>query len=380
VFSRILFKSIRGRDSRQWVAFFAVVIAASVAAALLTIRADTGAKINVELRAYGANLVLTPATEREQQTFSVAEMMQLPWPASRDTLRGLVPVLYGVMSPVENSNAASQRAVVALGTEVAAMRQVNSFWNIAPPVTELHENEILLGQAAARKLKLAIGQSLPWRAAVTGDTASFRIAGIVSTGENEDDQIILNLATLQKMLRLPDRATLALASVQGGPAVVEKLVADISRRTEEIQARPIRKIAGSEAHILRILTLLMSIVTAFTVVVATLCLGATMTALIVERQKEVGIMKAIGAENRHVARLVVAELTLLGLGGGLVGYWVGFFFAGIISKNVFTTYAALRLEILPMVLILALGISLAAAIFPLRRALQIEPVIVLRGE
>jgi len=380
MFARILLKSFRGRDSRQWVAFLAVVIAASVAATLLTIRADAGAKINVELRAYGANLVLTPATEREQQTFSVNEMMQLPWPISRDTLRGLVPVLYGVMSPVENSNVSTSRAVVALGTDLAAMRQVNSFWNIAPPVNELHENEILLGQAAARKLKLATGQPVQWRAAATGDTAGFRIVGIVSTGENEDDQIILNLATLQKMLRQPDRATLALVSVQGGPAVVEKLVADISRHTAEIQARPIRKIAGSEAHILRILTLLMSIVTAFTVVVATLCLGATMTALIVERQQEVGIMKAIGAENRHVARLVAAELTLLGLGGGLVGYWVGFFFAGVISKNVFNTYASLRLEILPMVLILALGISLAAAIFPLRRALRIEPIIVLRGE
>jgi len=380
VFNRILFKSLRGRDSRQLAAFFSVVIAASVAATLLTIRADTGAKINVELRAYGANLVLTPAAESEKQTLSVSATMQLPWPALRDTLRGLAPVLYGVMAPVENSNAATLRAIVALGTNLEAMRQVNSFWSITPPVTELHENEILVGQAAARKLNLSTGQSLSWRAAATGDTAGFRIAGIVSTGENEDDQIILNLTTLQKMLRQPDRATLALASVQGGPAVVEKLVADISGHTAEIQARPIRKIAGSEAHILRILTLLMSIVTAFTVVVATLCLGATMTALIVERQKEVGIMKAIGAENRHVARLVAAELTLLGLAGGLVGYWVGFFFAGVISKNVFNTYASLRLEILPMVLILSLGISLVAAIFPLRRALQIAPIIVLRGE
>jgi putative ABC transport system permease protein len=124
----------------------------------------------------------------------------------------------------------------------------------------------------------------------------------------------------------------------------------------------------------------MSIVTAFTVIVATLCLGATMTALIVERQQEVGIMKAIGAENRHVGRLVTAELVLLGLSGGLVGYWIGIVFAEVISKNVFDTYATLRLEILPIVLILSLGISLVAAIFPLRRALQIEPTVALRGE
>lgn len=378
MFSRILLKSLRGRDSRQWVAFLAVVIATSVAATLLTIRADTGAKINSELRAFGANLILTPATARDSQTFSVRALRQLPWPVSTDTLRGLAPVLYGVLHHVGRDD--STRPLVALGTDFTAMRQVNSFWNITPPVRHLSENEILLGQAAARKLNLAAGQITPWRAAVTGDTASLRLAGIVSTGENEDDQIILNLNTLQKLLRQPDQATLALASVQGGPAVVEALVTALSRHPEEIQAQPIRKIAGSEAHILKILTLLMSIVSAFTVIVATLCLGTTMTALIVERQQEVGVMKALGAENRHVARLIAAELALLGLGGGLVGYWVGFLFAGVISKNVFNTYASLRLEILPLVLILALGISLVAAIFPLRRALLIEPTVALRGE
>jgi putative ABC transport system permease protein len=169
-------------------------------------------------------------------------------------------------------------------------------------------------------------------------------------------------------------------SVQGGPAVVEKLAADISKNLIGLKAKLLRKIAASEAHILQILTLLMTIVTAFTVIVATLCLGATMTALIVERQQEVGIMKALGAENRHVGRLVAAELTLLGLSGGVVGYWLGIIFAEVISKNVFNTYAALRLEILPIVLVLSSGISLVAAIFPLRRALQVEPTVALRGE
>jgi len=374
--TRILLKSFRGRDSRLLVAFFSVVIATSVAATLLTIRADTGAKISVELRAYGANLVLAPAAAGEQKKISLAGIWQYPWPASRDTIRGLAPVLYGVVQLVENSNT----PVVALGADLAEMQKVNSFWEIIPPPTELHDDEMLVGQAAARKFNLPPGRNVSLRAVATGDTASFRVVGIVTTGENEDDQIILSLKKLQQLVRAPNQATLILLSVQGGPAVVEKLVADLNTKLPQIQAKPLRKIAESETHVLKILTLLMSVVTAFTVIVATLCLGATMTALIVERQQEVGIMKAIGAENRHVARLIAAELALLGLGGGLVGYWVGFLFAGVISKNVFNTYASLRLEILPLVLMLALGISLVAAIFPLRRALQVEPTVALRGE
>lgn len=380
VFARILIKSFRGRDSRLFVAFLAVVIATAVSAALLTIHADTGAKINVELRAYGANLMLVPKESGENRTISVSAVTQYRWPASGDTVRELAPVLYGIVNFFEESSLKNALPVVALGTDLAAMKKVNSYWEIAPPLTRLRDEEILAGQAAVRKLGLVAGQWVRLRAPATGVAASFHLAGIVRTGENEDDQFILSLSALQRLLALPDRATLALASIQGGAAVVEKLAADISQTLPGINAKPIRKIAASEAHVLQTVTLLMTIVAAFTVIVATLCLGTTMTALIVEREQEVGIMKAIGAENHHVARLVAAELALLGLSGGLVGYWAGVLFAQIICKNVFGAYASLRLEILPAVLLLAVGISLAAAIFPLRRALHIEPTVALRGE
>ncbi len=380
MFTRILLKSFRGRDSRLFVAFLAVVIATAVSAALLTIRADTGAKINVELRAYGANLALVPKESGENRTLSVSAVTQYRWPASSDTVRGLAPVLYDIINFVADSSLKNAPPVVALGTDLAAMKKVNSYWKIEPPLARLLDEEILAGQAVTRKLGLIVGQPVRLYTPTTGISASFRLAGIVHTGENEDDQVILSLSTLQRLLALPDRATLTLASIQGGAAVVEKLAADISQALPEINAKPIRKIAASESHVLQTVTLLMTIVAAFTMIVATLCLGTTMTALIVEREQEVGIMKAIGAENRHVTQFVTAELALLGLSGGLVGYWAGVFFAQVISKNVFDTYASLRLEILPVVLLLALGISLAAAIFPLRRALQIEPTIALRGE
>jgi putative ABC transport system permease protein len=380
VFARILLKSFRGRDSRLYVALLAVVIATSVAAALLTIRADTGAKLNVELRAFGANLALLPAGNKNDNTISVSEIMQHRWPVAGDTVCGPAPVLYGIVNLIADSLPSPAPAMVALGTDLSVMQKVNSYWEIQPPRLQLHDDEILAGVAVARKLGLPIGQSIALRATATGVAERFRLAGIVRTGENEDDQIIFSLNTLQRMMAKPDRATLALAGIQGGAAVVEKLAVEISQQLPEIQAKPIRKIAESESHIFQTITLLMTIVAVFTVIVATLCLGTTMTALIVERQQEVGIMKAIGAENRHVGKLVAAELAVIGLAGGFAGYWVGILFAEVISKNVFDAYASLRLEILPAVLILALGISLAAAIFPLRRALQIEPAIALRGE
>ncbi|MGH7597036.1 MAG: ABC transporter permease, partial [bacterium] len=216
MFARILLKSFRGRDSRLFAAFLAVVIATAVSAALLTIRADTGAKINVELRAYGANLALAPKESGENRTISVSAVTRYRWPASGDTVRGLAPVLYGIVKFAADASLKNATPVVALGTDLAAMKKVNSYWEIEPLLTGLHDEEILAGQAVARKLGLTVGQSVTLHAPTTGITASFRLAGIVRTGENEDDQFILSLSALQRLLALPDRATLALASIQGG--------------------------------------------------------------------------------------------------------------------------------------------------------------------
>jgi putative ABC transport system permease protein len=350
-----------------------------VAAALLAISADIGKKINVELRAYGANLIIVPDDIEASHTLSVDRLGQYSWPAD-DTLRGLAPVLYGIVRLVTDSASFESTPVLAMGADLASIKNVNPFWEIKPSLVRLSENEFLIGQAVARKLGLTINQTINLQANTTSASDTYRIAGIVSTGEREDDQFILPLTAMQKLFALPKQASLALASIQGGPAVVEKIAAEISQRLPGIKAKPLRKIAESEGQVLRTITFLMTIVTAFTVVIATLCLGTTMTALIVERQQEVGIMKAIGAENRHVAKLVVAELGLIGLSGGLAGYGIGILLAQVISKNVFETYVSLQLEVLPAVLVLAFGITIVAVTFPLRRAVQVAPAKVLHGE
>ncbi|MGH7456406.1 MAG: ABC transporter permease, partial [bacterium] len=170
MFARILLKSFRGRDSRLFAAFLAVVIATAVSAALLTIRADTGAKINVELRAYGANLALAPKESGENRTISVSEVAQYRWPALSDTVRGLAPVLYGIVNFFADASFKNPQPVVVLGTDLAAMKKVNSYWEIEPPPARPGDEEIFAGQAIARKLGLIVGQPVKLRAPSTSIT------------------------------------------------------------------------------------------------------------------------------------------------------------------------------------------------------------------
>ena len=105
-----------------------------------------------------------------------------------------------------------------------------------------------------------------------------------------------------------------------------------------------------------------------------------MTASVAERRKEIGLMKSIGAENRSIASLFLAEATLIGLIGGITGYGVGIVLAQFIGLSVFSTTIPLKWEVLAVVIPIAIGVSLLASALPVRRATAVEPAIVLRGE
>jgi putative ABC transport system permease protein len=105
-----------------------------------------------------------------------------------------------------------------------------------------------------------------------------------------------------------------------------------------------------------------------------------MTTSVIERRKEIGLMKSVGAENKRIGALFISEAAIIGIIGGVLGFIVGIFLAQFIGLSVFNTYINPRLEILPIAIVVSIGVSLLASAIPVRRAVTVEPAIVLRGE
>jgi len=101
---------------------------------------------------------------------------------------------------------------------------------------------------------------------------------------------------------------------------------------------------------------------------------------VMERRKEIGLMKAIGAENTKIASIFLVESTITGAAGGLLGYLLGNILAQYIARSVFSTPIPPALIVLPVTLGISLFITVLASALPVRRAIQIEPAIVLKGE
>ena len=140
-------------------------------------------------------------------------------------------------------------------------------------------------------------------------------------------------------------------------------------------ARPVRQIAESEGRILDKTQLLMLLITVLSLLSATMGVSNLVSANIMERSRELGLLKAIGATDRSVVILVLTEIFMAGLIGGVAGYFAGLGFAQIIGHAVFGSGIAVNMMVIPLLIVLLLLGSLPA----IRSLLGLHPAIVLHG-
>ena len=125
---------------------------------------------------------------------------------------------------------------------------------------------------------------------------------------------------------------------------------------------------------------LMTLVTAAALAAAALCAFGTLMDLALERRREIALLRALGAAPRDVVRLLGAEAAVIGFLGGLAGWAIGLFFAGLIGRQVFHSIVAPRWDVVPVVLAMALAVAGLASIGPIRSALATDPAVALKGD
>ena len=124
---------------------------------------------------------------------------------------------------------------------------------------------------------------------------------------------------------------------------------------------------------------------AISLVVSSIMIGIITYISVLERTKEIGILRAIGASRRDVARVFNAETLIVGFGAGVIGIAVTLlliFIANIILKNV---TGIPNLAVLPpaagLILVgISMVLTLIAGIIPSRMAARKDPVVALRSE
>jgi putative ABC transport system permease protein len=124
-------------------------------------------------------------------------------------------------------------------------------------------------------------------------------------------------------------------------------------------------------------------------VVASLGIANTMLMAVLERTREIGVMKALGAKNLTIQKIFMIEALVIGVLGGVLGVLIAFALARIADPLVyklilkpqgapFVSYFAITPSIVMGALTIAILVSLIACIYPATRATLIDPVQALR--
>ena len=136
--------------------------------------------------------------------------------------------------------------------------------------------------------------------------------------------------------------------------------------------------------------LLLGIFGSLALVVASLGIINTLVMAILERRREIGVLKALGAADRDVRRLFFTEAAVMGFLGGLCGVLLGWLIERSINfgTNIYLSrqqLPAIKVAAIPWWMVVAaiafsIAVSLAAGIYPASRAARLDPVEALRYE
>jgi putative ABC transport system permease protein len=420
MFARLLYESFRRQARRKLLAGVAIMLGVAVATAMIAVATDIGDKISRELRSYGANLMVTPQEDTldveiggvglkppsDGAFLNESDLPRIKGTFWRHNILGFSPML-----PVNVSvtAAGTSRDATLLGTYFAkkgafgkeefttGVRTTHPWWKVQGAWPEDESQSVLVGERLAQKLGQQAGVSVQ----IAGQPHS--VAGILTTGGPEDDEIVAPLSLAQQILGKPGVVRRIYVSALTKPEdalarrdpksmnpelfdrwycspYVQSIAYQLQEAIPHSQAEQIRQVAQNEGTVLSRIKGLMLLVTLAALFASALAVSAAMATAIFERRREVGLMKALGAGNFAVAALFFAESALLALLGGLAGFFAGSWLAHRIGYSIFDSQITIQPVLFPVILAVAVIVTFAGSAAAIRRAVKFDPVFALRGD
>ena len=429
----MLFRMIRGvlfhQKGKMLLIAFTIALGASLATGMLNVMWDVGEKVNKELKNYGANITVKPKdSSLLSDIYDVGGGEELNAAYLREDELGKLKTIFWAFNIVDFTPFLDTQVTLPDGSQArmvgtwfnhhldlptgesldAGVVGMRSWWDVTSGrwLDEKDENaasEIMVGALLAERMGWQAGGQV--RLLGSHGERDVTIAGIYDAGGDEDEQIFSTLDLVQLLtdrenkvasievsaLTTPDnelarRAARNPAARSSRDYETWSCTAYVSAICYQIQevitgsvANAVRQVAESEGTILDKTQLLMILITALSLIGSALGISNLVTASVMERAQEIGLLKAIGARDRSITGVVMAEILITALVGFVAGYFMGFGFAQLIGHSVFGSAVEMDPKVIPIVAALIALVTVAGSLPAIRMVLRLRPAQVLHG-
>lgn len=400
----VALESLAANKLRSALTVLGIVIGVAAVIAMLAVGRGAQSTITGTIEGIGTNLLFvisggsSDVTNPKPLTLADAQAMQDPF--SAPSVIGVAPMMQG-SATVAAQGETTSTVLDAVTPEYGPVRNV-----------ELAEGEFIseahiLSRSAVVILGPDVAEALFDRTeGVVGETVRiegqpFRVIGLlVSKGgsgfTSEDNRVIVPLTTAQaRLLRrsTPNRVDMILvqaASSDAVPQASEEIAAILRARhrtgigADDFTVLNQQDFLDTAAAVTGVLTVFLGGVAAISLLVGGIGIMNIMLVSVIERTREIGLRKALGARKRDILIQFLAESSMLSLLGGILGIILGW----LISLAVGAVAAASNADITPVIgldsVLLATLFSMAVGLFfglyPANRAASLQPVEALRYE
>jgi putative ABC transport system permease protein len=379
-------RNLRRRRTRTLLTIAGVAIAVAILFSLLSFSAGYERQLNSEMENLGFNLLAVPKGCPYEATTLILHGGVIPKYLTADDLartRATPGVATAAPLLLQQVTVDGMPHIV-YGIDPEAMLPLKPAWKVNGRFFGANETGVMVvGSTLAEMENLGPGSVIPFGPA----QEPFTVVGVLEPTAGEDDNFhFLPLADAQRVFRKEGLIT-AIAVKATDVKEIPKIATELEK-VPDIQVVTMAQVTGTIMNLVGSARSLLFSVILVAIVISAAGITNTLLMSVNERTREIGMMKAIGAEGSQIAVLLLAETVIITAAGGVAGIAAALagsgiiegFVRGVVPYSPSGSFVAFDPALVAACLAFSVGLGLLCGLYPAIKSARLSPMEAIRGE
>jgi putative ABC transport system permease protein len=410
----ISFRNLSQRSLRSWLTILGIVIGVAAVVSMLSIGEGMRNSINSQLSVFGQDLIMVTSgsvrtgggdiTGIIRAFMSTRGMISLS-EKDVETIRSVEGVkgVEGIIIGINFASYGNEKfSVMIRGIDPNKWRRmINLEIEEGRDFLPNERRVVIFGSRIAKEM---FSQKILVDSQITVGGVPFRVIGILKESGAQmgllDNTIFMNIKDAREIIPNIEKDKYSLINVKIEDAssiddIILKIDEALMTKRKETPDKKTytiisaKQIAQTVNMIISSMNLFLGGIAGVSLIVGAVGISNTMFTSVMERTRQIGTLKALGAKNSEIMKMFLFESALIGFVGGLMGISTGFITTGLLNEFSFRIFSApgMRMSsaiITPQLIFIGLFfatvIGALSGLIPAKRAAELEPVEALRYE